>query len=52
MCIFMSVFRVFVHLELWVNEPVAILYGSVDFASTGNANYVLDHMLMKFVYYI
>ena len=30
LCVFMSVFRVFVRNELWVKLPVAIFFGTVD----------------------
>ena len=31
LCIFMSNFMVFMHQELWVNVPVAIFLGTVDY---------------------
>ena len=34
LCVFMSVFRVFVRNELWVKLPVAIFFGTVDCKKT------------------
>ena len=33
LCVFMSGFRIFVRYESWVNIPVAIFFGTVDYVA-------------------
>ena len=39
LCVFMSVFRVFIRNELWVKLPVAIFFGTVDWQASHTAEF-------------